>query len=413
MGFFMGKTPKKLKLYIINQDKLVIPYGLKSFILNLLNTRGISYQVNEEHVLNELNIDTNEDITLYDYQLEAIEKIKNETNGILISPCGSGKTMMALSLIKELPYKTLWITHTQDLLNQSYRSAKRLYNNSLGKITEGKVDIGDITFATIQTLCKVDLNAIKDEFTMIIVDECHKATGTPSKLKMFYSVIDKLNAKYKFGVTATLFDKPNDISSTPIFLIGDKLHEIDENKIKRIKASHDVVPLSTPKSDTYLKSDRTLDYMKLVDYLVYNIDRNVEIVKNLINYSNKYNIILSNRNDHLDLIGMLLESYGMEFKILTADCKKKERELILEDFRQGKIRYLLSNYQLFKEGVDVPIADTLHLVFPLNDKTTIIQSAGRVERLYEGKTHSQVVDYVDYNIPYCERLYKERKRILK
>ena len=91
MGFFMGKTPKKLKLYITNQDKLVIPYGLKSFILNLLNTRGISYQVDEQHVLNELNIDTNEDITLYDYQLEAIEKIKNETNGILISPCGSGK----------------------------------------------------------------------------------------------------------------------------------------------------------------------------------------------------------------------------------------------------------------------------------------------------------------------------------
>ena len=40
---------------------------------------------------------------------------------------------------------------------------------------------------------------------------------------------------------------------------------------------------------------------------------------------------------------------------------------------------------LLKEGQDLPIADTLHLVMPVRDKITTIQSVGRIERLYKGK----------------------------
>ena len=52
----------------------------------------------------------------------------------------------------------------------------------------------------------------------------------------FYKVLSNLNAKYKYGITATLFDKPKDISSTPIFLLGEKLHEIKkEDKKKKLQ----------------------------------------------------------------------------------------------------------------------------------------------------------------------------------
>ena len=46
-------------------------------------------------------------------------------------------------------------------------------------------------------------------------------------------------------------------------------------------------------------------------------------------------------------------------------------------FKSGDVRYLLSNYQLAKEGLDLPIADTLHLILPMRDKRTIVQSAGK------------------------------------
>ena len=55
-------------------------------------------------------------------------------------PAGSGKTQTALQLISELGLKTLWITHTYDLLNQSFDRAKsNLEGVGLGKIAAGKI----------------------------------------------------------------------------------------------------------------------------------------------------------------------------------------------------------------------------------------------------------------------------------
>ncbi|MDQ9823270.1 hypothetical protein RFZ44_07900, partial [Acinetobacter sp. 163] len=51
----------------------------------------------------------------------------------------------------------------------------------IGTITEGKVNIGSgITFATIQTMCKLDLARYKDLWDIIVVDECHRCSGTPT-----------------------------------------------------------------------------------------------------------------------------------------------------------------------------------------------------------------------------------------
>ena len=48
-------------------------------------------------------------------------------------PAGSGKTQTALELIARLGYRALWITHTIDLLNQSYNRAKDNMENSKWK----------------------------------------------------------------------------------------------------------------------------------------------------------------------------------------------------------------------------------------------------------------------------------------
>lgn len=88
-------------------------------------------------------------------------------------PAGSGKTQTALELIARLGYRALWITHTIDLLNQSYNRAKdNMENIGLGKIVSGKIEIGShITFATVQTLSKIDLSEYTDMFDVIVVDE--------------------------------------------------------------------------------------------------------------------------------------------------------------------------------------------------------------------------------------------------
>ena len=88
-------------------------------------------------------------------------------------PAGAGKTETALELIARIGYRTLWIASTVDLINQSYSRAKnKLDNVGLGKIIGGRIELGShITFATIQTLSKMDLSEYVDMFDVVVVDE--------------------------------------------------------------------------------------------------------------------------------------------------------------------------------------------------------------------------------------------------
>src|SRR5699024_4634697 len=85
-------------------------------------------------------------IKLYDYQREAVEAVLRAKNGILVAPCGSGKTQMGLETIARIGGKTLWLTHTTDLLTQSMNRAKQCFGlpaSEYGTITAGKVNVGN------------------------------------------------------------------------------------------------------------------------------------------------------------------------------------------------------------------------------------------------------------------------------
>lgn len=412
MGFYAYNEPKKLVLFEKLDNDLILPYGMKNYVLRELDGLGVKYQVDYVNTLKPIEIKRKNDLTLYHYQQEAVDEVLKVDNGILISPCGSGKTRMGMSVIGKLGVKTLWITHTLDLLRQSRKTFKDFYKNKTGLIASGKIDIQDITFATVQSLSNLDLNDYKDVWEMIIVDEAHKATGSPTRLKMFYKIVNTLNAKYKFGLTATIEHKKGNINSTPFYLIGETIHEILEDDIPRINAEYTSIKLRTPASDYYLKPDKTLDYMKLVDYLVINKDRNMELFLSLLDYKDNYNIVLSNRIEHLELLSEMLTEAGLYNEVVIGSTKASIREKTFEKFREGKVPFLLANYQLVKEGLDLPIADRLHLVFPIKDKISLIQSKGRIERLYEGKSKAIIIDYVDFNIGYLARIYKERRKIL-
>lgn len=99
--------------------------------------------------------------------------------GILQSAAGSGKTQMGIALAARLGRRTLWLCHTLDLIKQSKERAKLYMSEDLmGTITEGKVNLGEgITFATIQTMCKLDLAQYRDYWDCIITDEVHRSAA--------------------------------------------------------------------------------------------------------------------------------------------------------------------------------------------------------------------------------------------
>lgn len=412
MHKWVGNTPEKIYLYETDGDALILPYGCLDKVLEFADRRdGVQLKMRKPKM-----VWYGADIPLYDYQREAAQAMQHAFYGILQAPAGSGKTQIGLAMAVTLGRKTLWLTHTQDLLNQSRDRALQYMDEDLtGTITEGKVNIGKgITFATVQTMSKIYLPQYRDTWDCIIVDECHRVASSPTAVSMFGKVLNSLAARHKYGLSATVHRADGLIKST-FALLGDVRHVVPDEAVCGRIMKVNVCPVCTHVQPTLeaLDTDGTIIYAKLIKYLTENEERNKLIAEKLIDNSGHYNLILSDRLAHLERMRELLpedlkrQSAMIDGK-MTSKKAKEERRMALELMRQGKLRYLFATYALAKEGLDIPRLNRLYLTTPQKDYAVVAQSVGRVARVFEGKTDPVVYDFVDEGFQYLVRSYKKR-----
>lgn len=414
MGFYLGDTPEYLILYQQDGEDLILPCGCLSAIADLMDDdvdtisdcfeppRAVSFGCH---------------IPLYDYQEKAVEEVRWHNFGILQSPAGSGKTQMGLALAARLGRKTLWLTHTKDLLTQSKQRAEQYMDPSLlGTITEGKVHIGKaITFATVQTLSTLDLQLYRHEWDVIIVDECHHVAGTPTAVTQFSKVLNNLAARRKYGLSATVHRADGLIRAT-YALLGEIVYEVPEEAVEGKIMKVSILPKGTGTVITRecLKWDGTIVYAKLISHLTQDQRRSQIILRDIVDEFEfgHSSLVLSERLDHL---GALMAALPPEAKAqavmvsgkMTTKKGKAERERAMADMREGKKKILFATYALAKEGLDIPCLDRLFLTTPQKDYAVITQSIGRIARTFPGKGEPVCFDYVD-NIQYLVKSYKRR-----
>ena len=414
MGLWVGNTPRTLQLYKVNGNSVILPIGAFQHIYPIIRTY---YYEKSLDLANNGVIDYNASVNLYDYQEEAVNVMKECGYGILQSPAGSGKTQMGIALAVMLKGKVLWLTHTQDLLKQSYDRASMYINKSLlGTITAGKVNIGSgMTFATVQTLAKQDLAQYKYTWDVIIVDECHRVAGTPTAMTQFSKVINSLACRYKYGLSATVHRADGMIKCTHM-LLGDVKHIVPDEKVKdkvmavsvkRIDTNHNI-PIDA------LDTDGTINYTRLISKLAEKTSRNLMIADNLVAEHEHYHLILSDRLAQLNMIYDMLPADLQEKACIidgtmTSKKGKQQREQAIDDMRAGRKHFLFASYKLAKEGLDIPRLDRLHLATPQKDYAIIVQSVGRIARTFQGKEQPICFDYVD-SFKMAENMYKARCR---
>lgn len=410
MGFWVGNTPKFLYLYEIHGRDLVIPYGCLKAIAPLIKDAVVQSDFKPS-----VSIDYGEPIPLYPYQETAVKACVDGLYGILQSKAGSGKTQMGIALIREFGKRALWLCHTLDLVKQSKERAERYMDkNLLGLITEGKVNIGSgVTFATIQTMSKLDLAQYRDMWDVIIVDECHRVAGTPTAMTQFSKVLNSLSARHKYGLSATVHRSDGMIVAT-YALLGNVVYTVPDEAIADKVMRVGIKPIATGVgiSRDCLNTDGTLNYTKLINYLCENEERTNLIANCIVKECKHSCLILSDRLDHLSNIIDALPFPMQEDAVMisgkmTSKKGKAEREQALEDMRTGKKKYLFATYSLAKEGLDIPCLERLFMATPQKDYAVITQSIGRIARTCEGKADPIVYDFVD-NIGYLQKSYKNR-----
>ena len=409
LGLWVGNTPKELKLYRISGDNIIVPYGVGASLYHAFPY--LVHELTRFDFARNKPVNYNEDIKLYDYQEKAVNSLIQACGGILQSKAGSGKTRMGIALICAMGKKTLWLTHTNELLNQSYNVASEFIDKKLlGKITAGKMQIADgITFATVQTLSKADLNALRYEWDMVVVDECHRASMSVTRATMFSKVLNNLACRYKYGLSATLHRADGLIKCT-YALLGGISHTVPDEVVKTMRVEIQKKDTGVQISRKCLDTDGTLCYAKLINYLAEHKERNeqIEIDIEMLADTDHSIILLSDRVGHLQtLYNMLPVDLKEDTVILHGKVKKADRELALDQMRNKEKHILLATYQLAKEGLDVPCLDRLLLATPVKDYAIVVQSVGRIARVCENKGTPVVYDYVD-DIGFLQGMWKKR-----
>ena len=425
MGFWIGKTPKTIKLYDYYNDNIYLPIGCFEDVWQL-HPHKEDYK--DYSITKKANIKSN--IVLRNYQKPCADALKKYVNGIFVLPPGLGKTQIGLHCASILGQKTLWLTHTKELLQQAKERCENNLECTTSSITEGKCDIsGDIVFATVQTLVNiVDKQQIKqDEFGLIIVDECHHLSTSAETVKMFEKCVNYFSARYKLGITATLH-RSDGLENTTTKILGNVIYEVkksdDKKKLIGIYEGKQILELPIEQfqvpariymlKTTYNVLDRDvfdrnskIVFTRLISDLCGDYDRNKQvlgIIKNLKGYS----IVISERIDQLHY----LSDNTPNSICIDGKTNKKLREKLIEEFREGKYKVLFASYSLVAEGLDIPMLENLVMVSPVKDQRLVVQAIGRVQRPYNGKQLANVYDLVD-DVSLLYKFTKERKKVYK
>ena len=327
MGFWLRDTPKTVSLYEIRGDTLILPFGvLKSLPKEITDASTFVSEFAPPQ-----KVEYNAEVNLYDYQEKAVKEMLNAKYGILQSPAGSGKTQMGLALATRLGKKTLWLCHTLDLIRQSKERAEQYIDKSLlGTIVNGKVNIGKgITFATVQTMSKLDLQAYKNEWDCIITDEVHRVAGSPTAVTQYMKVLNNLSARHKYGLSATVHRSDGMIEAT-FALVGEVAYKVPDEAVEGKIMEVGILPVGTgiQLDREALNTDGTLNYSKLITYLTKNDDRQEVIIKALLENEGHSCLILSDRLEHLeDLISRLPTVAQMDAVMVSGKMTSKREKL--------------------------------------------------------------------------------------
>ena len=248
----------------------------------------------------------------------------------------------------------------------------------------------------------------------ILVHNCHRLSGSPSKMTQFSKVIGNLAAARKYGLSATVHRADGLIKET-FALVGDIGYTVPQSAVADKVMTVTVERVKTPVNGlppSVLDTDGTIIYSKLISWISGVYERNIQIERKLIENKEHFNLVLSDRLDQLrDIIesmpDYLKDDCVMIDGSMTSKKGKAQREQAIEDMRNGKKHFLFASYRLAKEGLDIPRLDRLHLATPQKDYAIIVQSVGRIARTFDGKDTPICYDYVD-NVGIFERMYKQR-----
>lgn len=344
----------------------------------------------------EILKDFNIKLEVRDYQYQAIYEVLKKQRKLLLSPTGSGKSLMIYSVVRFLEannHKTLILVPTTSLVEQIYKDfisygwdAEKYCH----KIYSGreKISDADVVISTWQSIYKLPKKYF-DDFTAVIGDEAHLF-----KAKSLISIMTKLhNAKYRVGFTGTLDGtKTNKMVLEGLFGPVKSVTKTD-NLMRKGYLSHLKIKVLLLKHE-YKKFD---SYQQEIDYIISHDKRN-NLIKNLVKELNGNTLILFSMVERhgkvlYDLINKSVN--GKKVFFVHGGVEVEEREAIRQIAEEEDNAIIIASYGTFSTGINIKNLHNVVFASPSKSRVRNLQSIGRVLRVNSGKTHATLYDIAD------------------
>jgi len=168
-----------------------------------------------------------------DYQVAAVRAFRaggKGDHGVIVLPCGAGKTIVGIAAMAELRTETLILTTSITAVRQwiaELLDKTELTAEQIGEYSGEKKEIRSVTITTYQILSAKDRDEAQKHFELfsrrnwgfIIYDEVHTLPAP------VFRITAELQAKRRLGLTATLV-REDGLEGDVFALIGPKRHEI-------------------------------------------------------------------------------------------------------------------------------------------------------------------------------------------
>ncbi len=290
-----------------------------------------------------------------DYQRQAVEKFWQGGSGVVVLPCGAGKTIVGAAAMAVAKTNTLiLVTNTVSARQWKAELLRRttLTEDEIGEYSGSVKEIKPITIATYQILTTKK----KSEYThlslldandwgLIVYDEVHLLPAP------IFKMTADLQARRRLGLTATLVredGKEGDVFS----LIGPKRFDAPW---KEIEAQGYIAPAACFEIRIDLPEEERLNYaMASLDEryrIAATSPMKIEVIKKLTaKHAGEPTLIIG---QYLDQIHSIADA--LDLPVITGETPVDEREQLFDQFRSGQVSTLVVS-KVANFSIDLPEA---------------------------------------------------------
>lgn len=352
------------------------------------------------------------DLTPKNYQLEMLEQLQAEREhgrmrNLVVAATGTGKTVVAAFDYRRTCEQNggrprlLFIAHRIEILHQAVRTYREVLRDpSFGQLLSGnnRLNSPDHLFTTIESLHSNELLARYSDsyWHTVVFDECHRIAAAS-----FDTVAREIKPAVLLGLTAT----PERSDGRSILSYFDSRPDGSPAVELRLWQALDLQLLAPFE---YFACDDSTDLRRVpwrqpgesvvLDNILTGDDIRARMIVNewrrlCAEPRRSKAIAFCVSVQHAQFMTAQFNKAGLPALCLTGQSSQEERETAPAVLARGEVCVLVT-VDLFNEGVDIPVVDTLLLLRPTQSPVLFQQQIGRGLRLSSGKESCLILDFV-------------------